>query len=132
MRIILQLATTRLQHFNRLATPASATGVGTADRQLALLGRQAEEFWDKNIIIDAVDDSLVTVVAEMIRLSPNNRLTLEWKNKAAERLMGSAHQALLNGYAFEARNLVEEVLAFHPQHTGAVRMWAKLVGGEYP
>ena len=79
-------------------------------------------------ISEPVGANAVSVLQEILKQQPGNPNALSLLEQCAERLVSTAEEAELAGMRYEARNLIEEVLAFLPQHQPANTLWQKWQG----
>lgn len=113
------------------AAPGAAPGVepdSVPDPRIALARRLLEE----GAVIAPPERNAVDVVSEVLYDDPTNDDALRLMQRCADTLVDDAQRALFRGDEFGARNLVEEVLAFHPSHEGAKALWQRLTGGAAP
>ena len=61
----------------------------------------------------------------MLNADPENKEAVALMGQAADKLVDAAVEAHEQGSSFEARNLIEEVRAFHPQHAKANEYWQR-------
>ena len=59
----------------------------------------------------------------LLQDDPTNQTARMLLDQCAELLIAEAQAAQLQGDYYNARNLLEEVLAFHPNHPVASRLW---------
>jgi hypothetical protein len=68
----------------------------------------------------------VRVLTEILRADPDNEAAMQLMYQCASELVAEASAARDAGDEYQARNLVEEVLAFHPSHPGALDLKKQL------
>ena len=84
---------------------------------------KAKEYLAKGYITAPPIENAVTQLELALYREPTNAEALELMSIAAQRMLAAAETAKQAGFDFEARNLLEELLAFHPEHVEANRLW---------
>lgn len=95
--------------------------------QLKALNKQARDLYIAGDLHVPGANSVVSVASEMLTLDPTSRDALTWQRRAADALVIEARDLIANNREYEARNLVEEILDFNPNHPNAVELWNVLV-----
>jgi len=90
------------------------------------LVREAAELFEAGQIVSPAGRNAVALLRTALTLDPTNDAALQLVQRSADRLVADAKSADWDGRAFDARNLIEEVLAFYPEHSEAKAMWAGL------
>lgn len=92
--------------------------------QLAL----AEQRLDAGRVISPSTSSAVPLILAVLKESPNQRDAVNLLNRAADALLLEAEAAFSGNNAYLARNILEEVFAFHPRHTASNERWVEWTG----
>jgi hypothetical protein len=111
--------------------PAGAPPVDEA-LQKSLIARlqEAETYLDSGDIISPAGANAVIVLKRILAVDPTNAQALKLMYQCASALLAQADEAQAAGDTFLARNLVEEVLAFHPTHPDANQRWDQLTAAD--
>ena len=88
----------------------------------------ARALLDAGQITEPPGNNAVYELKIVLYREPENEAALALMGEAAERMLVAATTAYDAGLEFEARNLLEELLAFHPDHAEANRLWAQWTG----
>ena len=88
----------------------------------------ARALLDAGQITEPPGNNAVYELKIVLYREPANETALALMGEAAERMLVAATTAYDAGLEFEARNLLEELLAFHPDHAEANRLWAEWTG----
>lgn len=102
------------------AAPAAATeGSGALSDeqavQVAALLAEAQALFDAGAIVTPVHENAVGVLIRVLTLDPTNEAGLNLMYLSAVRLVEEAEAAHAAGNDYLARNLLEDVLGFHPE-----------------
>ena len=100
--------------------------------KLKLLNKRASELFVAGELHTPGKVSVVSIAGEMLALEPANPDGLAWLRRAADVLVLEARNVLATGDRFEARNLIEDVLGFHPTHADALELWSALGERRFP
>lgn len=109
-------------------TDAFPESTAATDPRLAL----ARQLLEREDVITPPDRNAVDVLSELLYDDPENTEALRLMQRCADTLVTDAQRALFRGDEFTARNLVEEVLAFHPTHGDANELWRRLTDSPGP
>ena len=82
------------------------------------LSLSAEFFISLKVVANAVKE-----LSNILYVDPTNPEALNLMSDSANKLVSAAVEAYAAGLEFEARNILEEVLAFHPEHAKANEYW---------
>lgn len=110
--------------------PASAL-VSKADALPALLDRQldqAEGRLELGQVISPASASAVSLIIGVLEQFPTDRRAINLLNRAADLLLVEADTARVSGNEYLARNILEEIFAFHPRHVGSNERWTEWTG----
>jgi hypothetical protein len=88
---------------------------------------KARDFMAKGFITAPPDRNAVMHLQLALYKDPTNAEALELMSIAAQRVLAAAVEGHQAGLEYEARNLLEELLAFHPEHAEANRLWREWV-----
>ena len=91
---------------------------------------QAEALFLAGSIVWPVDQNAVKILEQILYQDPHHAGALQLIFRCADQLMNEAKAAQAAGDVYAARNLVEEVLAFHPQYEEARILWNTLAVSE--
>ena len=107
--------------------PASLIGrpASSATARRTLL--QAEQLLSSGDIIAPRGNNAVALIRQVLGEEPDNSLAKQLLAQCAERLITMARQAQAMSMNYEARNLLEEVLFFYPNHPAASELWDEWV-----
>ena len=89
-------------------------------RELLLL--EAEVLYSSGSIVTPIERNAVKTLTEVLTADPQNERALRLMYLCASQLLDQARSAYAAGDYFAARNLVEEVLGFHPELAEAKAM----------
>jgi len=92
----------------------------------------ARRLLEQEDVITPPGRNAVEVLSEVLYDDPDNEEALQLMQRCADTLVADAQRALFRGDEFAARNLVEDVLAFHPTHGDANALWRRLTGTAAP
>lgn len=121
------------------AVPALATEL-TVSPSVAKTAPRAEEvrlladaqaLFQQGDIVDPPGRNAVATLVALLKLNPENEGAMALMFDCTVRLLDEARDAVRAGEDFQARNIVEEVLAFHPSQPDALQLWEELVGRPY-
>lgn len=110
------------------ATPDAATPVVGGQGGLDPRIHRARRLLEAGQITSPPGDNAVDVLSALVEEHPDNEQALWLLALCAQRLIEQAVTAREQGRTFEARNTLEEVLGFHPEHERANRLWQEWVG----
>lgn len=94
-----------------------------AARQTAARLERARRYLEQGFITQPRESNAVRELSMILWADPANQEALNLMSEAANRLVDAAVEAEAAGLEFEARNLLEEVLGFHPEHQQANAYW---------
>jgi len=102
------------------ATPSAPVALAEQDRLLiqSLLA-EAKAFYDAGAIVTPVQSNAVSNLTQVLHMDPTNEEGLRLMYLSAVRLVDEAELAHEAGNDYLARNLVEDVLGFHPEFRDA-------------
>lgn len=89
--------------------------------------QEARQLLEAGVIIEPGRRNAVKLLEQILQADPANDEALQLIFECASRLLLQAQSAYAAGKEFEARNLIEEVRAFHPTHEQANSFWARIV-----
>ena len=89
---------------------------------------RARELLDSGYITFPPEDNAVAYVRRVLAQDPDNAQALELLGEASSRLIEAAVRAHDQGLDYEARNSLEEVLGFNPDHERSNQLWREWVG----
>jgi len=98
------------------------------DAQTAQRLERARNYLDRGAIITPADNNAVRQLSLVLHADPENPEALSMMGEAADKMVDAAVEAYEQGASFEARNLIEEVRVFHPQHAAANEYWRRWTG----
>jgi hypothetical protein len=84
---------------------------------------QADTRLQQGMVIWPQRDSAVDWIEGVLALEPQNPDALDMLDAAAKMLLTIASDAYEQGFRYDARNLLEEVLRFNPQYKDAQSLW---------
>ena len=87
---------------------------------------EAETLLAAGTIYNVGERNAVQVLTEILRADPDNEQAMQLMYQCANDMLAEATAARDAGDEYQARNLVEEVLAFHPSHPGALDLRRQL------
>lgn len=96
------------------ATPTSVYRTDIAD---------ATALFDAGFITAPAERNTVAILNRILEQDPEHPEAISLLKRCADRMIDAAVEAEHHGLEFEARNLVEEVMAFYPQHEQAEDLW---------
>lgn len=99
-----------------------------AVRQTAERLDRAKSYLEQGFITQPGESNAVRELSMILWADPANQEALNLMSEAANRLVDAAVEAQAAGLEFEARNLLEEVLGFHPEHQQANAYWRQWTG----
>jgi len=91
---------------------------------------RARRLFNAGKIITPLDNNAVRAVRWILNSSPEYQQAQLLLDQCADRLLSQASSAYASGEEYQARNLVEEVLAFNPQYAPAEELWGELSASE--
>jgi hypothetical protein len=98
-------------------------------QSLELQLAEAQRLMAQGTFVNAANDNAVEILSAVLNADPTNERGLELIYECAMRLLDQARAANAAGDEFLARNLTEEVLAFHPTLPEALalrsQLWAR-------
>lgn len=97
----------------------------SATARIALL--QAEQLLNSGDIIAPRGNNAVALIRRALGEEPQNTHARQLLAKCADQLIALAQRARAIAMDYEARNLLEEVLAFYPNHPEATELWREWV-----
>jgi len=89
---------------------------------------RAEELLYDGDIIAPRGNNAVALIRRILEQDPESTYAKRLLAQCADRLVTMAKRARANAMNYEARNLLEEVLAFYPDHRVARKLWIEWVG----
>lgn len=98
---------------------------GSATARIALL--QAEKLLNSGDIIAPRGNNAVALIRRALGEEPQNTHARQLLARCANQLIALAQRARAIAMDYEARNLLEEVLAFYPNHPEATELWREWV-----
>ncbi|XOV82795.1 MAG: hypothetical protein ACFHXK_18285 [bacterium] len=99
-----------------------------AEAEVAAALARASAYMAQGFITQPRDGNAVLELSNILWQDPSNQAAFELMGEATNRLIDAAIEAHSAGFEYEARNLIEEVLGFNPQHPQAnayKRQWAR-------
>lgn len=108
------------------AAPSRAYAIDVPPAWLETRIEEAEMLLSAGTIYDVGERNAVQVLTEILRADPDNEQAMQLMFQCASQLVADAAAASDAGDDYQARNLVEEVLAFHPSHPGALELKSQL------
>jgi hypothetical protein len=87
----------------------------------------ASELFDQGFITAPAQRNTVAILQRILAEDPAHAEAVSLLERCAERMLDAAVQAEQHGLDFEARNLLEEVMAFYPEHPKATNLWQRWV-----
>ncbi len=88
----------------------------------------AMRLFDQGYITGPAERNSVSILNRILRDEPDHQEAVVLLKRCADRMLEAAVTAQEHGLDFEARNLVEEVMAFYPDHQRALALWARWAG----
>jgi hypothetical protein len=108
------------------AAPSRAYAIDVPPAWLETRLEEAEMLLSAGTIYDVGERNAVQALTEILRADPDNEQAMQLMYQCASQLVADAAAARDAGEDYQARNLVEEVLAFHPSHPGALELKSQL------
>ena len=111
---------------NTAAAPPAQKIDAVTQRRLSSLEQRLERQLRDGYLTLPADNNAVATARLILQLDPGNASAMDAMSDSAQRLLSAALEAQASGLDYEARNLIEEILAFHPTHAGALQAWAEI------
>ncbi|MCR9258739.1 MAG: hypothetical protein NXH95_03390 [Pseudomonadaceae bacterium] len=92
---------------------------GAIDPAVAAGLERATTYLQQGLITQPEDGNAVQELSNILWQDPTNKEAFDLMGEATTRLIDAAVEAHSAGFEYEARNLIEEVLGFNPQHPQA-------------
>ncbi|MGD8830092.1 MAG: hypothetical protein PVF57_05765 [Pseudomonadales bacterium] len=127
-----QTATAGAPPTAEMATDTPPTTPALTDAQAARIGvllDEAQVLYDADHIVTPVHDNAVSRLTEVLHMDPGNEAGLHLMYLSAERLVEEAQAAHAAGDDYLARNLLEDVLGFHPEFEPARKLRREWMDG---
>jgi hypothetical protein len=121
----LEVALPTVQSSDPVATTTTVATVRQPPAELQRYLDDARSLYEAGYIITPPQRSSVSVLRLVLEQDDGNPAALLLLERCADHLISAAKEAEQVGLAYEARNLIEEVLAFHPHHAEANALWAR-------
>ncbi len=98
---------------------ASSLNSGAADPAVTAGLERATAYLQQGFITQPEGGNAVQELSTILWQDPTNKEAFDLMGEATTRLIDAAVEAHAAGFEYEARNLIEEVLGFNPQHPQA-------------
>ena len=85
----------------------------------------ATALFEQGFITGPQPRNTVAILREILRQEPQHAAAAALLKQCADRMVNAAILADQHGLQFEARNLLEEVMAFYPNHANAADLWQR-------
>ena len=108
--------------------PAPTPAPPAVDLRIAGELARAEQLLDEGFITFPPQGNAVAVLSTLLERHPGNAPALALLGECTNRLIDSAIEARSRGLEFEARNTLEEVFGFNPDHPVANALWQEWTG----
>ncbi len=100
--------------------------LNTHSSKLRAMNEEAARYFEQNALTLPPGNNVVSTAQNMLLLDKHNSDAVRWITRTADLMVQKADTAATSGNTFEARNLIEDVLAFAPDHARANALWLQL------